>query len=205
MSRRRRKKHVIRSLADLGPSVNGQTAPASPPPEARERNPPPAPEILALRYAQSDDDVIAIYEFLSAMAAPSLPSAIDRRRSVEEIWRVVNYSVATMALRGARLVGTLGLTRQTFWWGGPSAAFLANRWFFVLPDEPAAGRALLADAKAIAKACALELHIIAEAKGKVVIINKSRRRIARRPAPESRPSPFRMTPNPTEPDDVLRQ
>lgn len=79
-----------------------------------------------------------------------------------------------MAIKDDLLVGTLGLIRPTFWWNN-KIGFLSNRWFFVLPGSRA-GKPLLKEAKAIAVASGLELHIISENRGKVVILNKSEHR-----------------------------
>lgn len=79
-----------------------------------------------------------------------------------------------MAIRGDMLVGTIGLTKPSFWWN-PKIGFLASRWFFCLP-ESCAGKPLLKEAKAIAVATGVELQIIDEAKGRLVIFNKSHNR-----------------------------
>ena len=129
---------------------------------------------VSVVYASTDDDVIGIHKFLVAVAGPTLPYPIDHRNSVTEIWRVVSHDVALMAMKGNQLVGTLGLIRPDFWYSD-RGGFLANRWLFTLPNE-GAGWPLLREARSIAVASNLELHIIAEAKGKIVIFNKSPRR-----------------------------
>lgn len=75
-----------------------------------------------------------------------------------------------MAVRDDDLIGTIGLICPEHWWG--KSKFLANRWFFILPGS-GAGRPLLREAKAIAVASDLELHIISEERGKILILNKS--------------------------------
>ena len=126
-----------------------------------------------MRYAQSDDDVIAIHKFLCVVAGPGLPGPIDPKKSIEEVWRVVNYDVALIAMQGERMIGTIGLVNPDFWWG--KLKFLANRWFFTLPDTKA-GKPLLREAKSIARASELELHIYDEKLGRIVIFNKSKMR-----------------------------
>jgi hypothetical protein len=133
----------------------------------------PDENTVSIVYAHTDEHIVNMHRFLVAVAGPTLPFPIDARKSVEEIWRVTKHDIALMALRGNRLVGTLGLLRPDFWWG--NGGYLANRWFFTLPNE-GAGVPLLREARAIAIASGLELHIIAEAKGKIVILNKSWRR-----------------------------
>lgn len=138
---------------------------------------------ITIRYAQSDDDVILIHRFLCVVAGPTLPGPIDAQKSAIEVWRVVNHDVALMAIRDDQLVGTLGIIQPEHWWG--QSKFLANRWFFTLPGSRA-GKPLLKEAKAIALASELELHLITEDKGKVVILNKSRHRNVLRQYPDDR-------------------
>lgn len=129
---------------------------------------------IVIRYAQTDDDVIAIHRFLCVVAGPTLPGPIDPKDSATEVWRVCNHDVAIMAIRGDMLVGTIGLTKPSFWWNG-RIGFLANRWFFCLPGAHA-GKPLLKEAKAIAVATEVELHVFDETKGRLVIFNKSEKR-----------------------------
>lgn len=118
--------------------------------------------------------MVAIHGFLCVVAGPTLPGPIDAKDSATEVWRVVQESVAIMALDGDRLVGTLGLIRPKFWWNS-NIAFLANRWLFALPGM-GAGKAVLKEALGIAVASELELHIYDETKGRLKIFNKSKNR-----------------------------
>jgi len=129
---------------------------------------------IVVRYAESDDDVIAIHRFLCVVAAPGLPGPIDGQDSAREVWRVVTHEVALMAIADGRLVGTLGLVRAPFWWNN-KLAFLANRWFFALPGSHA-GKPLLKEARAIARESELELHIFDERRERLMIYNKSKNR-----------------------------
>lgn len=131
-------------------------------------------EPVEIRYASSDADVVAIHGFLCVVAAQTLPGKIDGPDSATEVWRVVNHDVALMAMRGDVLVGTMGIVNPKFWWNG-KIKFLANRWFFTLPGSKSA-RPLLREAKAIAGASDLELHIYDENKGRILILNKSKNR-----------------------------
>jgi hypothetical protein len=76
-----------------------------------------------------------------------------------------------MAMRGDKLVGTIGLINPKFWWN-TKIGFLTNRWFFTLPGSKS-GKSLLAEARAIAQASELELHIIDENRGRLLIFNKN--------------------------------
>lgn len=129
---------------------------------------------ISVRYASGDDDVVAIHRFLCVVAGPKLPGPIDGPASATEVWRVVNHDVALVAMEDDKIVGTIGLVCPEFWWN-PKLRFLANRWFFALPGKKA-GRPLLAEARAIAEASDLELHIIDEARGRLSIFNKNRLR-----------------------------
>jgi hypothetical protein len=122
---------------------------------------------LELRYASTDADVIAIHGFLCVVAGPKLPGPIDPKDSATEVWRVVNHDVALMAMNGDKLVGTIGLIKPDFWWN-TKLGFLANRWFFTLPNMDA-GKLLLKEAREIAKASNLELHIYDETKGRLIV------------------------------------
>lgn len=128
---------------------------------------------ITIRYAASDQDVVAVHRFLCVVAGPTLPGPIDPMKSATEVWRATNDEVVLMAVADENLVGTLGLIRVVPWWG--STEYLANRFFFTLPGTRC-GKALLREAKAIAVASDLECHIISEDRGKVVILNRSKLR-----------------------------
>lgn len=129
------------------------------------------PDTVEVRFAETDQDVVAIHRFLCAMAGPLLPGPIDPKDSIEEVWRVCSDDVALMAVKDGHLVGSIGLIRPKMWWG--KFFILANRWFFALPG---AGKPLLQEAIAIAKASELELHIIDETKSRLKIFNRSPKR-----------------------------
>lgn len=128
---------------------------------------------LEIRYAQSDADVVAIHGFLCVVAGPALPGQIDPKASAIEVWRVVNHEAAVMAIRGDRLVGTIGIIQAPSWWN-PKVRFLTNRWCHCLPGSGAL-KPLLAEATEIAKANEQEFILIDEAGGRVVILNKKKR------------------------------
>lgn len=128
---------------------------------------------ITVRYASTDQDVIAIHGFLCIVAGPRLPGPIDPKKSATEVWRVVNNDVALMAIRDDLLIGTLGLVNPTHWWS--DVKFLANRFFFCLPGSQA-WLPLLREAKKIAVASELELHIISEERGKIAILNRHKNR-----------------------------
>ncbi len=170
MSRRRRSRTSLPSLPPGLSTGNGAASTAPPEPEVR-------PEIV-VRYAQSDQDVVAIHQFLLVVAGPTLPGPVDARKSAEEVWRIVhsngpNLSVALMAIRNDLLIGTFGLICVPHWWS--DLKFLVNRWAFCLPGSRA-WKPLLREAKAIAVGSEMELHLIGENRGKVLILNKSRLR-----------------------------
>lgn len=110
---------------------------------------------------------------------PSLPGDIDALDSIQEVWRVVQEDVALMAMRDDRIVGTVGIVRPS-WWFNKKLHFLANRWFAVLPGTEA-GKLLLEEGAKVAKASGLELHVYDETKGRLVILNRHRRRSAENP------------------------
>lgn len=113
-----------------------------------------APQLF-IRYASTDDDVIAIHRFLMVVARPALLCPINVVKSLQEVIRVTKEEVALMAMRGDMLVGTMGLVRPTWWYGDDS--FLTDRWNFIVDAEKNgdAGRLLDHEAKEIAKAAGL--------------------------------------------------
>lgn len=134
---------------------------------------------MTIRYAETDADVVLIHRFLCIVAGPQLPAKIDPKKSIEEVWRVVSDDVALMAITDSAIIGTIGLVKAEHWWG--DLGFLANRWFFAIPGS-GAWRPLLREAKAIAKASELELHIISEDRGKIAIFNRTKRHVLRESA-----------------------
>lgn len=128
---------------------------------------------ITIRYAESDNDVVAIHRFLCVVAGPMLPGPIDHKDSAVEVWRVVNHDVALMAMRDGLLVGTMGIVAPKQWWN-EKLSFLANRWLFVIPGSRSF-KPMLKEAVAIAKASDLELHIIDEQRERLSIFNKKER------------------------------
>lgn len=127
---------------------------------------------IVIRYAETDADVVAVHGFLCAVYGPLLQGPIDPRDSATEVWRVVNHDVALMAMRGDMLIGTLGIIKPEYWWN-KKLGFLTNRWFATLPKTNAA-RPLLKEARGIAKASDLELHVYDEFKRRLLIFNKKK-------------------------------
>ena len=133
---------------------------------------------VVIRYAKSDEDVVAMHRFLCIVVGPTLPGQIDAKDSVEEVWRCTNHDVALMAMRGPLLVGTLGIIQPSAWWNRKEK-FLANRWLTTIPGSRTL-LPLIREGVAIAVASKLELHIYDETKERLVIFNKNPLRQAAR-------------------------
>ncbi len=115
-----------------------------------------------IRRAETNDDVIAIYLFVSVLAQPVLLCPIDMQKSVTEITRIVhdpNYGFALMAEIDGELVGSLGIICPEWWYG--KASFFTDRWLFLFPalQNAGIGAALIAEAHAVAYAAGLPLVI----------------------------------------------
>jgi GNAT superfamily N-acetyltransferase len=126
----------------------------------------------AVRFAATDDDVIAIHRFLCVAAQPVLLDEIDALKSVTEINRIVHdrkYGFALIAEINGELVGSLGVICPTWWYG--RGRFFTDRFFFVFPalTNAGIGAALIAEAAAVATAAGLDLII----NGKFVRRNRS--------------------------------
>lgn len=134
---------------------------------------------MTVRFADGDNDVVAIHGFLCVMMGPLLPADIDPHNSATEVWRVVNHECALVALRDGKIVGSIGLVKAPFWWA-KDEFFLANRWFAALPDT-GAGEPLLHEATAFAKSLGLELQIYDEKRGRIKILNRDPRRCDHNP------------------------
>jgi hypothetical protein len=85
-----------------------------------------------VRFAEGDDDKIAIHRFLLVVAAPHLWGSIGVEKSLLEVIRVVDEEAALMAIVDDMLVGTVGIIKPV-WWYGPDE-FLTDRWNFCLPQ-----------------------------------------------------------------------
>jgi hypothetical protein len=90
------------------------------------------PDQPEIRYAESEQDMTAIHQFLLVVAAPAMQCPVNPLKSLEEIIRVVRSEVALMLVRDGRLVGTMGIVNPVWWYG--DATFLTDRWHFVLPE-----------------------------------------------------------------------
>lgn len=114
-------------------------------------------DAVIIRYAETDDDVIAIHRFLLVVARPAMRCPVDPKESLIEIIRVTKEDVALMAIKGGLLVGTMGLIDPA-WWYNPEYRFLADRWHFVLPEHQhgPVNAALMDEARKIAADAGLE-------------------------------------------------
>lgn len=113
------------------------------------------PSEAVIRYAEGDDDVIAIHRFLMVVAQPQMLAVPDARKSINEVWRVCKDEVGLMLIKDGILIGTMGLIRCDWWYAADS--FMTERWHFVLPDyvnTPEAAM-LLDEARALADAAGL--------------------------------------------------
>lgn len=93
----------------------------------------PDEDAITIRYAETDDDVIAIHQFLLIVAQPQMRAPVDPIESLKEIIRVTRDEIAIMAIKGGHLVGTMGLIHVP-WWYAPQCDFMVDRWHFVLPQ-----------------------------------------------------------------------
>lgn len=109
-----------------------------------------------IRYASTDDDVIAIHRFLLVVAQPAMHCPVNAEKSLHEVIRVAAQEAAIMAVVDGFLVGTMGIIKPTWWYG--DGEFLTDRWHFVLPDHHhgPVNDALVAEAIAIADGAGLK-------------------------------------------------
>lgn len=112
---------------------------------------------VIIRYAETDEDVVAIHQFLLVVAQPAMRAPVDVQASLLELLRVTKEEVAIMAIKDGRLVGTMGLIRPS-WWYAPAHQFLTDRWHFILPDHQhgVANKLLIEEARKIASMAGLE-------------------------------------------------
>lgn len=112
---------------------------------------------VIIRYAETDDDVIAMHRFLLVVAQPAMRCPVDPEASLLEMIRVTKEEVAIMAIKDGMLIGTMGLIRPS-WWYGPKHSFLCDRWHFVLPEHHhgLANKLLIEEARKIAAMAGLE-------------------------------------------------
>ena len=113
-----------------------------------------------VRPAENDEDAVAIFRFLCAVATPVLHCPINHEKSFAEIRRVVaerDYGFAYLALEDGQLVGTLGSIFVSWWYGDDH--FFTDRWFFTLPGHRWAGPRLLAEGDAIAREVGVPLIV----------------------------------------------
>lgn len=110
-------------------------------------------EKITIRYAETDQDVVAIHQFLLVVAAPDALCPIDPIESLQEVIRITQDNVALMAIKDGRLIGTLGIINVGFWYNS-SYSFMTDRWQHVLPQfrNGDVNRMLEAEADSIAEA-----------------------------------------------------
>jgi GNAT superfamily N-acetyltransferase len=116
---------------------------------------------ITTRYAESDDDIVAIHRFLCAVSIPLLWAPIDAQDSINEVYRVVRQECAVIAIVDNLMVGTMGLMRMN-WWYNTKYCFMVDRWFFTLPEatNKGVGARLKAEAEIIAKGAGIPLFIM---------------------------------------------
>src|SRR3954451_8677936 len=110
-----------------------------------------AEEPLAIRIAQTHDDIVAIHRFMIAHAAAEMAEAeVDALIYMRTIHDTVTQGAGFMALIAGEIAGYLGLWKSQYDYS--KAFFLHDRGFYVLPaHRGAAGAALLSEARAIAQ------------------------------------------------------
>jgi hypothetical protein len=120
----------------------------------------PDPAAVEIRYASTDDDVIAIHRFLLVVALPAMHAPVDPIGSLHEIIRVTKFEAAIMAILDGKLVGTLGVIKPRWWYSfqDERGDFLTDRWHFVLPQywHTAVDKALIEEAHQIADMAGLK-------------------------------------------------
>lgn len=124
-------------------------------------------EGVTIRYAETDQDVVAIHQFLLIVGKPRMRVPVDGYASLEEIIRVVRDEVGIMAIKDGHLIGSLGLI-QVPWWYNPAYSFFTERWDFVLPQfhNTGVGEMLYAEADSIALAAECEFINQGKIRGK---------------------------------------
>jgi hypothetical protein len=147
------------SQAQPSPMSLPSSPPSLPTSSAAEQTEQPDDDTITIRYAETDEDVCAIHQFLLVVARPEMRAPVDPMASLLEIIRVAKEQVAIMAIKGGRLVGTLGLM-QVSWWYAPSHHYMVDRWHFVLPQfqNGDVNRLLIAEADSIAEAAGLKFY-----------------------------------------------
>lgn len=125
------------------------------------------PDEITIRYAESDDDAIAIHQLLLVLGPTQARAPIDAIAGLHEILRVIAQEVALMAIRNGHLVGTMGIVKSSYWYA-PSHSFLCDRWQFILPQfqNYGVGEMLMAEAEGIADASDLEFINYGKVRGK---------------------------------------
>lgn len=159
------------------PTSSPSSPPSSPTLKLVEQTEQHEEDVITIRYAETDDDVIAIHQFLLVVARPQMRAPVDPIKSLEEIIRVTRDEVAIMAIKGGHLIGTLGLIHVP-WWYAPDHDFMVDRWHFVLPQfqNGDVNRMLENEAQIIADAAGIEFinqGKIRERRGKLMIMPRS--------------------------------
>ena len=117
-----------------------------------------APPSIAVRYAETQDDVDHIHQFLLVWAKPAARCPMNSEKIKDEVERIAltDAGVALMLTVDGELVGTLGIINPTWWYG--DAGFLADRWHFVREefDSSEASALLMDEAVKVAAQAGLE-------------------------------------------------
>jgi GNAT superfamily N-acetyltransferase len=173
MSRRRRHRTSRQRSQDssqtcAGAASSGREAlvPGSSPGQAlRDADLRSAPQdegaAVLIRFAQSDDDIVAIHRFMIAHAAAEMAEAeVDALIYWRTIQDTVREGAGLIAMIDGKIAGYLGLWKSRYDYS--KAFFLHDRGFYVLPAHRggAVGAALLQEARAIAQEGDLTLKII---------------------------------------------
>jgi GNAT superfamily N-acetyltransferase len=146
------------------PEIGGRGRAARPRPSFETAaSPPPQDEgapAVTIRFAQTDDDIVAIHRFMIAHAAAEMAEAeVDALIYMRTIHDTVREGAGLIAMIDGAIAGYLGLWKSQYDYS--KASFLHDRGFYVLPaHRGAVGAALLQEARAIAQEGELTLKII---------------------------------------------
>jgi GNAT superfamily N-acetyltransferase len=117
-------------------------------------------ERFEVSFASTDEEAVELHQFLCIVAQPVLMAPIDAQDSITEVVRVMKIGAAINARLDGHLIGVLGIIAVP-WWYNRQFSFMADRFFFVLPqfEHLGVGARLLAEAKIIADQAGMDLVI----------------------------------------------
>lgn len=91
--------------------------------------------ILIERVGDDEESVKALFEFILPMSREVAMSPVDIPNALANCYRTIADGSTFRAVEEGKIVGSLGLAHNAYWYGDGEDFFLIDRWLYVDPER----------------------------------------------------------------------